>query len=399
MNKSELRRLTIQGMLLEGAYWFGFCTYVAFIIITLIDNGWSDSAATGAMTAMSVIILLMQPVYGYIGDHFLSEKKLTVLLLTLAVVFLGLLPFSIHNGNIVLILANMVGVTLTGTQIAGLLDAWIVGLKQEFPALNYGLMRGTGSLAFAVSAQTMGIITDKFGHDVRIWIGCGMLVFAVLMALAFRSARRVNKMENENQPAKKPGGAESFRLIFSSKQYCLLTGVSFFMLLCNASVTTLIQLCIRDFGGTTAQMGTASAVCAISEVPCMFLMAYIMRRTGEKKLILFSSMAYAVRMILMAMAGSVNGLILVQLLQGISYAVLVPVSMSYLAKIVDERVRSTAVTTYAAITGSLTGILANFITSASLAAGLTAQNTLIFFAASAMCGFFLALYGSVRKIW
>ena len=58
--------------------------YFAFIITTLIDHGWSDSAATGAITAMSVIAMLTQPVIGYVSDKFLSEKKLVIFLLIFA---------------------------------------------------------------------------------------------------------------------------------------------------------------------------------------------------------------------------------------------------------------------------------------------------------------------------
>ena len=111
------------------------------------------------------------------------------------------------------------------------------------------------------------------------------------------------------------------------------------------------------------------------------------------------SIAYVVRMIITASISSVSGLIYVQLLQGLSYAVLVPVAMSYLSLIVDERVRSTAVTIYTAVTAAFTSILGNLITSAFLAAGLSAQSTLIFFTFSSLAGFFLVLYGSIRKIW
>jgi len=73
--------------------------------------------------------------------------------------------------------------------------------------------------------------------------------------------------------------------------------------------------------------------------------------------------------------------------------------MSYLSEILDERIRSTAVTTYAAVTGSLTSILGNLIVSTLLATGFTARTALFVFAFSALTGFLLTMYGMVRKIW
>ena len=398
-NKSEVRRLNLHGMLIQALYWFGYCTYSAFMVTTLIDYGWSTTAATWAMTAMSIIVMLVQPISGYISDKYLSDKKLSVLLLVLAVICYLLLPFSLASGSKPIILINMIGITISGTQVNGLLDAWIVGLKQEFQSINYGLIRGTGSLAYALSAQIAGALTTAFSHNARLWLGAGFFLLAVFVALSFRSARRIGQTGDAEKSIRQLGGKEAFKLIFSSKQYCLLLGVSFSLLLSCSAMTTLIQLLIRDFGGTTAQIGTATAVMAASEVPLMFMMAFITKKVGFKKLLLFCSALYAVRMFITASVGTVNGLIYVQLLQGFTYAVLVPVSMNYLSIILDERVRSTAITTYTAITTSLTGILGNLITSALLATGFSAQSALIVFAISALFGFILTMYGSIRRIW
>jgi len=305
------------------------------------------------------------------------------------------LPFSLRSGSNFLVLVNMVGVTITAVQSNGLIDSWIVGLKQEFPEVNYGLIRGTGSLTFALSAQVAGILTTAFGHGVRFWLGGTFFVLALLIALSYRPARRSNLDE------KKPrlSGGETFKIIFSSKQYCLLLAVSFFLILSSSAMVTLVQLLIPEFGGTTAQVGTAFAVMAGSEVPMMFLMALIIKKLGYKKVLVFTGAAFATRMFITANVASVNGIISIQLLQGLTFAVLLPVSMSYLSEIVDERVRTTAVTTFAAITASFTGILGNLFTSTLLANGFTAQNTLIFFAFSALIGFILTLYGWARGIW
>jgi len=390
-----VRRITVHGMALIVFYWFGICTYIAFMVTTLMDHGWSDSAAAGAMTAMSVIILLVQPVYGYISDKFFSEKKLTVILLAVSAVCFLLLPLSLRSGSMVLVVMNMIGVTATGMQIAGLLDAWIVGLKQEYPSINYGLMRGCGSLSFALSAQIMGAVTVGSGHDVRLWLGGGAILLSVFLALTFRSTRSGCREKPEHQLT----GIEAFKLIFSSKQYNLLLGVSFFLLLSGATMLTLIQLLVRDFGGTTAQIGTATAIMAGSEVPFMFLTAYILNRVGFKKLLVFCGAVYVIRLFITASVATVEGLLYVQLLQGLTFAVLLPISMSYLAQILDTRIRATAVTIYSAATMSLAGILGNLTTSALLASGFSVQTALIVFAFSALIGLSLTLYGVVRKIW
>ena len=401
--KNPALKLTLHGMLLQIPYWFGCCMYFAFIVTTLIDYGWSDSAATGAITAMSVLAMLTQPFFGYLSDKLRSEKKLTIILLICASLCFLLLPFSLGTGNVILVFINMVGITISASQVGGLIDAWIVGLKQEYPSVNYGIIRGTGSLAFAVSAHVAGILTVSFGHDVRLWVGFGSLFITIFVAMSFRAATR-NEEENDNESKNESSeiklkGPEAFKLVFSSKQYNLLIAVSFFLLLSNTTMLTLNQLLVRDLGGTAAQMGTVTSIMAASEVPVMFLMAFILKKAGFKKILIFCSVFYVIRMLITASVGTVEGLMYVQIMQGLTYAILIPLAMSYLSQILDERIRSTAVTTYAAITVGLTGILGNLITTALLTTGFSAQAALVVFSFSAVIGFILALFGILKKIW
>jgi PPP family 3-phenylpropionic acid transporter len=396
MEKQEnLRALTLHGMSVEAAYWFGYCSYIAFMVTTLLDFGWTSSQATGAMTAMSALSLLVQPLVGYLSDNFFSEKKLAQLLMLGCTLSMGLLPFALSTGHRIPVLIGMILINITGGQVCGLLDAWIVGLKNEHPSMNYGMLRGTGSLTYALSAQFMGTVTVYLGHGARLWIGGASMLLALVASCFLRGNKRLTKEEGTAQLS----GKEAIRLVFSSRQYILLTAVAFCLLLGTTSMTSLLQICIQEFGGSTAQVGTAAAVCAISEVPCMYLMALLIGRFGESKLLVFCSIAYVVRMILTASAGTINGLIGIQLLQGITYAVLTPTAMSYLARIVEPRVRATAVTTYMAITSSVSSILGNFITTLLLAAGLTAQSALVVFSAFALLGMLIAVYGMIRKIW
>ena len=397
MSKSEAYKINIHGMLYQAVFWLGFCTYVSFMIATLIDYGWAANTAAGAITAMSVIVVFTQPIYGYITDRYLSEKKLSILLLVLTTILLVLLPFSLRFGNHLMVLMNMVGISVTGMQIAGLMDAWVVGLKQEIETVNYGLIRGAGSLAFALSAQIAGVVTIYFGHSARLWIGSGFLMLAVFVALSFRPARRFN--QNGEKKKSQLGGLETLKLIFSSKQYCLLLGVAFFLILSSASMSMILQLLIPEFGGSTAQIGSAFAFKAGSEVPFMFLMAFFLKKIGFKKLLFFCSAVFVIRMFITMSVGTVNGLIYVQLLQGLTFAILLPASMGYLSQIIDERVRATAVTIFSAIITSFTVIIGNLIISLLLTMGFAAQVALNIFVFTALIGFTLTIYGMIRKLW
>ena len=78
-----VRTLTLRGMLLSGLFWFGYCSYVAFTATMLIDYGWSDSAATGLITMMSVVTFLTQPLIGFFSDKQGSVKRQAIWMMLL----------------------------------------------------------------------------------------------------------------------------------------------------------------------------------------------------------------------------------------------------------------------------------------------------------------------------
>ncbi|MCL1863695.1 MAG: MFS transporter [Defluviitaleaceae bacterium] len=391
MDKSQVRRVNLHGMVLQFAFWFGCCTYISFLVATLIDYGWEASMATLVVMMLSVAVMFTEPLYGYISDRLGSEKRICVALFLVAGGCVFLFPFALAGGYVALVLLVLAGLGVSCMQIAGLMDAWLVGLKQENSAVNYGLIRGTGAGAFALSAQVSGMVTANFGHDARLWMGGVFFLLGAVAAITFRSSERVVKRGNMK-------GFSVLRAVFT-KKYCLLLATAFFLFLSNAPILTLLQILIPEFGGTTAQIGTAIALMAATEVPFMFLTAYLISKAGYKRLFVMCGMVWVVRLLLTLFVGSVMGLIAVQMLQGLTFAVAVPVAMSYVAKVVDEKVRSTAVTILSVCMFSIPGILANLITSAWLAAGNSAQSVVVFFVASACMGLGLAVYGWVSKGW
>jgi predicted MFS family arabinose efflux permease len=194
MNR-QARRLNAHGMALQFAFWFGCCTYISFMLMTLIDYGWTAGAATMAMTVMPAVTLFTQPVYGYVSDRYLSEKSLCVILLSAVSVCLFLFPIALDSGNMAFVFAVMGGISVVGMQVAGLLDAWIVGLKQENEAVNYGLIRGAGAFAFAISAIICGWVTINFGHGERFWLGAAVSLIGAGIALTYPAAKKKKKIK------------------------------------------------------------------------------------------------------------------------------------------------------------------------------------------------------------
>ncbi len=400
MNKT--RAVQVKGLLVQAIFWASYCAYSSFIVNMLTGYGYPSATATGMMTATSVLSFIAQPVSGYICDNFISHKKVYIALTICALPTMVLLARCLFSP--VLTMALMLLFTIFMVQMPGLLDAWIIGLTNRYPGVNYGLCRGSSSLFFAVSAQAMGWITAQYGHAARMWVGAALGLVSVLVALTLEGlpTRREAEKAAGAQDARNPRGlstGETVKILCRNRCYLLLLGMNFLLFLGYSAVSSFIPVLTAQLGGGSEEVGTVFALNALAEVPAMFLMGAVLRRVAAKKVVLFAAVFFLIRLGLTALSVNFAMMLLVQLLQGLSFAVIWPASMGYLNRIVEEGVRSTAIMTYSSVTLGVSAIFGNLIGTLILSATGDVRVVFGFAAVSAAAGLLLGLYGLARKIW
>lgn len=390
------RKLTIHALLLEATFWMGYCAYGSFIVTMLTDYGYSSATATGLMTAMAVVSFIAQPITGYLCDNFFPQRWVYVTLTAFAVPLCLLLSGAM--ASFPLTVGCMFLMTLAAAQVPGLVDSWIVRLQGEYPELNYGLCRGTGSLSYALAAQVMGAITVQYSHHTRMVIGAAVTALSLLVAATLKGGERPQSPRGETAKVRMSGG-ETFKAVFSNRTYVLLLAVGFMLFLGSSCVGTFLPVLVKDLGGDSSHVGTLFGLIALSEVPGMFLMRAILRRVKAKWVILFGCCFYVIRLTLTCFVPNLGVLLAVQMLQGLSFAVFWPASMNYVNAITEERVRSTSVMTYTSVTLGISGIFGNAIGTFILSATGNVRAVFVFAVASAVMGLGIALLGLARRIW
>ena len=400
MNKT--REIQVKGLLVQALFWASYCAYSSFIVNMLTDYGYPSATATGMMTATSVLSFIAQPVSGYICDNFISHKRVYIALTICALPTMVLLSRCLFSP--VLTMALMLLFTVFMVQMPGLLDAWVIGLTNLYPGVNYGLCRGSSSLLFAIAAQAMGWVTAQFGHGARMWTGAVLGLLSVLVAFTLQElpTRRQAEAAAGEANSRNPHGlstGETVKILVRNKCYLLLLAMNFLLFLGYSCVSSFIPVLTEQLGGGSSEVGTVFALNALAEVPAMFLMSAVLRKVPAKKVILFAAVFFVLRLGLTAMSVNFTMMLLVQLLQGFSFAVIWPASMGYLNQIVEDGVRSTAIMTYSSVTLGVSAIFGNLFGTLILSAAGDVRAVFGFSALAAGLGLLLGVYGMVRKIW
>ena len=400
MNKT--REIQVKGLLVQALFWASYCAYSSFIVNMLTDYGYPSATATGMMTATSVLSFIAQPVSGYICDNFISHKRVYIALTICALPTMVLLSHCLFSPA--LTMALMLLFTVFMVQMPGLLDAWVIGLTNLYPGVNYGLCRGSSSLLFAIAAQAMGWVTAQFGHGARMWLGAALGLLSVIVAFTLKElpTRRQAETAAGEANSRNPHGlstGETVKILVRNKCYLLLLAMNFLLFLGYSCVSSFIPVLTEQLGGGSGEVGTVFALNALAEVPAMFLMSAVLRKVPAKKVILFAAVFFVLRLGLTAMSVNFTMMLLVQLLQGFSFAVIWPASMGYLNQIVEDGVRSTAIMTYSSVTLGVSAIFGNLFGTLILSAAGDVRMVFGFSALVAGLGLMLGVYGMIRKIW
>lgn len=392
---------TLHAMALEAFYWMSNCAYGAYIVTTLTDCGYKPETASAIMTVMAVVAFATQPITGYICDNYLPHWKVFIFL-TGAAIPLYLLLIGAMASPVLTILC-MIAITLSMQQLPGLVDAWILRMQKDDPGINYGLCRGTASLMYATIGLIMGSLTTTYGHFARMILGASMAFCAIIVAFTLRGRKTAPRIGGDDVPddtiQEKLSTKETIRILLKNKTYMLLLVMVCVVWLGSSCTSTFLPTLVKEMGGDSGTVGTTFSIIAYSEVPGMFLISLILRRFKAKHVITFATAAYVLKMCTTFLAPNLSALLAVQLLQGISYAILWPACINYLNRIVDDRVKSTAVMTFSAASLGISPIFANAIGTAILSFTGDVRMVFLYSTCATFAGLLIAIYGYIRNIW
>lgn len=388
----DSRGLTIKYAALQGNYWMAFGAVFSFVSVYLLAKGFTAGAIGMLLALGNIAAAAIQPVIAAAAD---KSGRVTLKDMMLGITAAGVIPAAALIAapsskwlTAVLFMAVMFAVSVQQPLINSVNGYY----SNRGYAMNFGLARGAGSLAFAVITWLMGYLAAAFGEDVIPVVICVLLITMAAVVSAFRMERgsRAVRVETGKYESKRVAG-----LIKKYKKFFLvLLGIMLLFVFHNMVNTYLIQIMGR-FGGNSRDMGTSLSIAAVCEIPVMLLFSKIVRKIRPDRLIQIAGLGFLVKSAVIWMAGSVFMVHMSQLLQACSFAVLVPASVYYSDEVMEEgdRVKGQAFLT---VSITLGGILGNFLGGKLIdAAGVMAMLTAG--AACAAAGMLFAWAGTVSR--
>ena len=325
----RLRGPTACYALIQGLYWAIFCLMVGFASAFLLDRGFTNGQIGMILGASYLLSAILQPV---IGSVFSSQG--IRLNLGIACMYLPVAALSLMVALLPLNRALLAGMLVIIFTIQSMMQPSVNALHQCFEAegapVNFGLARGVGSACYALSSFLMGRLLARLSPSILPW-AYGIAVAALILVLFFaKTNAAVRRVDTERK------GASYADILKVHPHVALFLIGAGCMFLTYSFIDNFLLQILLSIGGTSANLGTAITLSAMTELPAMILFSRFSRRGKGVRVFMISVWFWLAKDVLTLLAPNPGTLYAVQLLNFASCAVYVPGMMDYMRHALPE---------------------------------------------------------------
>lgn len=334
--RPQNKLVNIEYALAQGGYWMSLCAVFSFAAAFLQARGYSNAQLGGVIAAGNAAAFFISPMLGGIVDRSDRISSSGMLWILLVLQMLLAVSFFILPGRSAAVSVCYSLYIAVNTCLVPLLTQLCFDLEHTGYSVNFGAARGIGSLAFAAAAAWLGVLVEN--HSAELLAGAGIILtfFQMLVLIPLT----VKKPGNADISVTHDSGEESssmLHFITENRRFCLMMlGVALMFFTHNLIDSFLINV-VRNVGGGTKDMGNINAFMAVLELPVMFLYTRISRRLGCPRCVRIGVMFFALKAVSIALASSLAGLYAAHVLQGVSYALIIPALVEYVELFVPHK--------------------------------------------------------------
>ncbi len=316
-------------------YFAGMSAFIPYVVLYYQSIGFSG-AQIGLLVAISPLIgLVGGPFWTGIADAKHRHRLVMSMSMAVAVIAIFLLPF-LQKFIPVLILISVFSFMVAPS--GSLADSATMSMLGDEKHL-YGRVRMGGTFGWALVAPLAAIYVANNGLSWAFWI------YSLCMLIALLISQKFFYTEHKEQSSFRHG----VRTLFANRHFALFLFMAF---ICGAAFATInnylfaymYELQIDEF-----KMGFVLTVATVAEIPVLFFADRLLIRFKPRGLLIISMAATGVRLLLLAVFNSLMGILIFQLLNGLTFPALWVAGVSYANENAPAGLNSTAQAVFGAM--------------------------------------------------
>jgi len=304
----------------------------------------------------AVVSIVAQFLVGYLCDKYRSDKKFYNLLVILFVIA----SYVMYNVSDKIFFLHLIFISLVGglarTTMA-IQDAWCLE-SDEYCKQNYGSIRAFGAIGWMLGSPLGAFAIHMWGYQSIGTIFAILSVFNVGLTFFMQDAIKHEKSAGIT--------LKDIHALGRNRKFVIVVMIFLMInIIASADMYTVVDKMIA-LGGKEGIIGARLSIQAFMELPLFFGGGYLLRKFGGHKLMVFGTCMYIIRFIGYALVQSPELIVVVSLLQSVSYPLIMITSKTLVDDASPAHMRATgqsvASAIYVGVSAFITPIFASFLT-------------------------------------
>ena len=299
-----------------------------YLKLYLNDVGFSKTQM-GMFTSLStLLVLIVQPLWGYVSDRSKTKNRiLNLLLIAGATTILG---FYLNINYWWIMVVNCLFCVFYNPVPPLLDNLSLETLESSKSIFDFGHIRLGGTVGYAIGVLTAGQLMQNQYR--RMFYMISLLLLCAFICLQF-----VPPVMGYRQKAKK----SSFKELLSDKKIFCFIFMNFIFSLGTVIYYSYYPLYFTTIGGDSQKVGILMFVTAVSEVPFWLIAGRLTERFGYKKMMVVAAVVTGLRWTTLSIAMNPLAAICINLTHGFCFVTLNYCIVTYINVHVPRDLRAT----------------------------------------------------------
>ncbi|WP_296881905.1 MFS transporter [Thomasclavelia sp.] len=357
------KSLNIKYMASQIFYFGAFAAMMGYASVYLLYKGFSNSTIGIILSLCSILAVFMQPALASFADNHKNIEIRKIINTIVAIAIILSVALLVIPTNQTLIFILIVAIFSLETTIMPLINTLAFIFEKYGIQINFGIARGLGSVAYALTSMALGYIVEWFSPDLLpiCYVVFNALLFIVVHLFVLpKNAQIVNADEESETEAEVQENVSLLKFASKYKKFIVFLLGFVLVYFAHTIINNFFIQIITNVGGNSSDMGNAVFLAAMLELPTMAYFTKLSQKVNCGTLIKASIVLFLAKHAITYLATNMVMIYIAQVLQMGAYALFIPASVYYVNCKVDNK---DIVKGQSFVTTSMTmsGVFANII--------------------------------------
>lgn len=357
------KSLNIKYMASQIFYFGAFAAMMGYASVYLLYKGFSNSTIGIILSLCSILAVFMQPALASFADNHKNIEIRKIINTIVAIAIILSVALLVIPTNQTLIFILIVAIFSLETTIMPLINTLAFIFEKYGIQINFGIARGLGSVAYALTSMALGYIVEWFSPDLLpiCYVVFNALLFIVVHLFVLpKNAQIVDADEESETEAEVQENVSLLKFASKYKKFIVFLLGFVLVYFAHTIINNFFIQIVTNVGGNSSDMGNAVFLAAMLELPTMAYFTKLSQKVNCGTLIKASIVLFLAKHAITYLATNMVMIYIAQVLQMGAYALFIPASVYYVNCKVDNK---DIVKGQSFVTTSMTmsGVFANII--------------------------------------